>query len=118
MDVTAGGEQGMSKAELRTRILNSGHQDEEFESYVKELLDNDKLDGDVVIGIAKQIVSKGAPSISDYQLDTFINHGIWEHLYEAECRRCGEDIPWSEMLNAVEESGNCSYCQHMIDKDD
>lgn len=33
-----------------------------------------------------------------------------------ECQRCGEDVPWCEMLEALDNGGLCSYCQHMMEK--
>ncbi|AUS03463.1 hypothetical protein [Paenibacillus larvae] len=106
----------MGKDRLFQR-LNIAERDQGFEYYVDELLEEECLEGGAVIGIAKQIVSKGVPSLSELQLRTFINHGIWEHYYLEECGRCGEEIPWSEMRFALEH-GNCSYCQHKIDKDE
>ncbi|OIB05000.1 hypothetical protein AK95_14430 [Paenibacillus sp. LC231] len=91
-----------------------------FEGYVKELLEFKRLDdsNDMVIGIAKLIATKGIEALTEPQLFAFTKHGILPHLYLGECGRCAHDIPWSEMLVAVEESGNCAYCQHLIDKDD
>lgn len=33
-----------------------------------------------------------------------------------ECQRCACDIPWSEMLEALDNGGYCNYCQHMMEK--
>ena len=33
-----------------------------------------------------------------------------------ECQRCGEDIPWCEMFEALDNGGYCSYCQHVMEK--
>ncbi|SYX84627.1 hypothetical protein [Paenibacillus alvei] len=105
----------MSKALLKKRILSSDYGD--FEYYVKELLKYSKLDGDAVVGIAKQITTQGVQSLTESQLDTFINYGLWQHCYVEECGTCSNEIPWSEMFDAVTEYGNCSYCQHILNKD-
>lgn len=109
----------MGKERLKARIKiagNDGMRNEDFERYVSDLLEHSRLDGDVVIGIAKKIVVDGALSLSEKQIDTFINYGIGDHYYIEECGRCGCEINWSEMEFAATEYGNCSYCQDKIDK--
>lgn len=32
------------------------------------------------------------------------------------CTRCSSEIPWCEMLEAIDNGGYCSYCQHMKEK--
>lgn len=32
-----------------------------------------------------------------------------------ECQRCGEDVPWCEMLEALDNGGFCGYYQHMME---
>lgn len=34
----------------------------------------------------------------------------------AECQRCGVDIPWCEMLEALDNVGYRGYCQRMMEK--
>lgn len=108
----------MSKKRLESRIFNSGHRDEDFENYTKELLETESLTGEAVVGIAKKIVTEGVPSLTERQLQTFIDFGLWGNNYQEECNRCSQEIPWSEMRFALTEYGNCAYCQHKIDKDE
>lgn len=68
--------------------------------------------------MAKQIIDQGLRSLSDLQLRTFINHGIYDHLYVEQCGVCTNTLTWNEMLTAAEEYGNCSGCQYQIDKDE
>ncbi|WP_336759416.1 hypothetical protein [Paenibacillus sp. USHLN196] len=108
----------MSEHRLIQRIELLGNEEEDFREYVSELLEFNKLDGDEVLGIAKQIVSKGVESLSGKQLYVFAKHGIYDHLYVEECKDCLLEIPWSEMLQAAENYRNHLYCQHKNEKDE
>jgi hypothetical protein len=35
-----------------------------------------------------------------------------------ECSRCANPIPPSELVAALDNGGNCGYCDHMLNKDD
>ncbi|NQS76145.1 MAG: hypothetical protein HQP61_06865 [Peptococcaceae bacterium] len=53
----------MDNKEIETSILRKEDEhDREFEMYVSELLDSGRLEGDAVIGIAKQIIASGVLS--------------------------------------------------------
>lgn len=91
--------------------------EEDFSIYVSDLLDSERLDGEVVIGIAKQIIDRGVSSLTPNQKITFIRYGLLLDNYVDECNRCTLEIPWSEMLFALDD-GFCAYCRHMIEKDD
>ena len=107
----------MDKKEIEAKMLPKDELDREFEMYVSELLDAGKLEGDAVIGIAKQLVSKGVSSLTPLQRKTFIDYGLCKGNYVEACERCAQPIPWSEMLFALED-GLCAYCRHMLEKDD
>lgn len=103
----------MDKQELKSRMYND---DEEFESYVRELIQSERLiDSEPALGTAKQIVSKGINSISSRQEYAFIQHGLLAENYVEECAQCSNPIPWSEMLEALDD-GYCSWCRNSLEK--
>ncbi len=91
--------------------------DSSFEIYVSELIEMKRIEGPAVTGIAKQIVTKGVESLSEPQIKTFIEFGLIRGNYVEFCDRCAEEIPWSEMFFALDDE-YCSYCRHLIEKDD
>lgn len=100
--------------ELTNKILGS---DETFEEFVKLILDTERFEERTAAeGIAKKIVSEGSHSLSTLQLETFVQFGLLNsHNYVSNCERCTEEIPWSEMYEALDDS-YCSYCRHMLNK--
>lgn len=107
----------MDKSVLKGRMFPKYEHDTEFEVYVSELLQGNYIEGPAVVGIAKQIVSKGVESLSDPQINTFIDFGLSKGNFVKYCDRCAEDIPWSEMLSALDDH-YCAYCRHLIEKED
>lgn len=88
-----------------------------FNGYVRVLLETGRLDGAAVVGIAKQVTTKGVETLYESQLSTLMKYGILSNdLYVSECGLCCNEIPWDEMLEAAEESGNCSYCQQTVER--
>lgn len=87
--------------------------EEDFEGFVEDLIKSGRLD-DKTEGIAKRMLDKGYDSLSDKQKYVF-NKAIEENYVE-ECQRCACDIPWCEMLEALDNGGYCNYCQHMMEK--
>ncbi len=43
---------------------------------------------------------------------------VTDEYVTPECTRCGSNIPWSEMYAAHDNGGMCSWCEHMLNKDD
>lgn len=108
----------MDFEKMSLQILRKGEHDEEFENYVQQLLDQGRLEEKAAShGIGKKIVADGVESLTDLQLKTFMRYGLHPDNYVEECERCSEEIPWSEMIDAVTEDGYCSYCRHMMGKD-
>ncbi|WP_419881981.1 hypothetical protein ACN6MY_21450 [Peribacillus sp. B-H-3] len=88
----------------------------DFRDYVRELFQGKRLDGDAVLGIAIKIVASSVESLSLEQFEIFMRHGLYPSNYVEKCERCAEDIPWCEMYSALEDP-YCSYCRHVIEKD-
>ncbi|RBP89385.1 hypothetical protein DFO70_11132 [Cytobacillus firmus] len=107
----------MDKSVLKGRMFTKYEHDTDFEVYVSELLQGDLIEGPAVVGIAKQIVSKGADSLTEAQIKTFIDFGLSKGNYVEYCDRCAEEIPWSEMFLALDDH-YCAYCRHLMEKDD
>lgn len=88
-------------------------QESDFNDYLKDLINSGRL-SDTEAGIAKQVIDKGYDSLSEKQKFVF-DRAINNHSVE-ECKACGTDIPWCEMLNALDNGGLCSDCQHVWEK--
>lgn len=89
------------------------YNEEDFEGFVQDLINTKRIEGKEA-GIAKQMLDKGYGSLSDKQV--FVFEKMIENNSIDECKRCGCDIPWCEMLEALDNGGYCNYCQHMIEK--
>lgn len=89
------------------------YNEEDFEGFVQDLISTGRIEGKEA-GIAKLMLDKGYDALSDkqkYVFDKMINENSVE-----ECKRCAIDIPWCEMLEALENGGYFNYCQHMMEK--
>ena len=95
--------------------MNINRYDEEgFAEFLQELLDSGSIDDGKEIGITKQVIDKGYDSLSDKQkwvFDKMIDANTFD-----ECNRCGDSIPWCEMMYALDNDGLCSYCVHQLEK--
>ena len=90
--------------------------EEDFTSFIQELVDNKRLNDLKEEGIAKLVIDKGFEFLTEKQKFVF-EESINQYVYD-ECSRCGEEIPWCEM-SAAEDNGNlCSWCQQVGSKDD
>ena len=89
------------------------YNEEDFEGFVEDLINSGRIEGKEA-GIAKLMLDKGYDALSDKQMYVF-DKMIKENSV-AECGRCGCDIPWCEMLEALDNGGYCNYCQHMMEK--
>lgn len=87
----------------------------DFEGFVQDLINSGRLD-EKESGIAKRMLDKGYGTLSDKQKFVF-RHAIVNNSVK-ECERCGCQIPWSEMLDALDDGGLCNYCKHMQEKID
>ncbi|CAM3757189.1 hypothetical protein FSS13T_03020 [Flavobacterium saliperosum S13] len=87
------------------------YEGEEFNEFVKELIEYKRLNDSKEEGIAKLVVDKGFESLTEKQKFVF-EKSISHYVYD-ECKRGGCEIPWSEM-SAAEVNGNvCGWCQQL-----
>lgn len=101
---------------MNNEVLIKRFDEDDFINYLEDLLffkmiPNDEID------IVKKVVSDDFNNISDFEKEIFLEN-IIKYNYVDECERCGEVIPWCEMIPALDNGGYCSYCQHMMEKDD
>jgi len=86
-----------------------------YTDFLQQVVDMKHLE-DPALGITKQVIDKGEDSLSDKQRFVFKKEVINEFTV-ADCSRCGNPVPWSEMYDAVTDHGMCNYCWHMNQKD-
>ena len=89
--------------------------EEDFNDFVKEIMDNKRFSDSKEEGIASLVIDKGFDSLSEKQKFVF-EKAISYFVYD-ECSRCGNDIPWSEMSAAEDNGGMCSWCQQLSGHD-
>ncbi len=89
-------------------------ENDEYSDFLQRLIDNNHLEG-AAEGIAKKVIADGIESLSSKQKWTFKKQ-VSDYT-TSECSRGGCDIPWSEMYEAYDNGGMCSWCAHMDAKD-
>jgi hypothetical protein len=87
------------------------YSEEDFNDFVKELIDNKRLNDSKEEGIALLVIEKGFESLTDKQKFVF-EKGISHYVYD-ECSRCGNEIPWCEMSASEDNGEMCSWCQKL-----
>jgi len=86
----------------------------EYNDFLQSLIDNEHLEG-AAEGIAKKVIVDGIDSLSPKQKGAF-DKQVNDYI-TSECTRGSCDIPWSEMYEAYDNGGMCSWCAHMDAKD-
>jgi len=84
-------------------------------TFLQELLDLGLLEK-AAAGITKKVIAEGDDSLSEKQLYAFNTHVV--DKFAKKCSRCGINIPWSEMSAAYDNSGKCSWCWNLTEKND
>lgn len=95
--------------------------DEDLRSFIIQMRDCGRLD-DELNAKGKNLLRDSFSFIINYgtdklpeeckaELDKFLSGICLEY-----CKQCGEPIPWSEMLEAIDNGGYCSYCENVRNK--
>ncbi|MFJ2541147.1 hypothetical protein [Pseudomonas sp. NPDC087614] len=85
-----------------------------FEDFVQQVIDGDHLEG-ASKGIAQKVVSEGLESLSPKQRFVF-DRDVMAEYHRENCETCSSPIPWSEVYDAYDNGGNCSYCEYKLGK--
>lgn len=88
----------------------------DFIDFLKELLNLKCFSDSKEEGIVKFTIEHGYKSLSAKQDYVFLK-AIKPFIIET-CSRCGEEIPWCEMLAANDNGRECSWCQQVGHKDE
>lgn len=89
------------------------YNEDDFNAFVEDLIRMDRL-SDKESGIAKLYLDKGYDNLSSKQ--KYIFDKAIENNYISACNRCVMEIPWCEMIEALDNGGYCNYCQHMMER--
>lgn len=81
-----------------------------FTDFLEDVLD--RLEHPTARGVTRAVIGQGVESLSDDQAWVFENHVLDPYTVE-HCRGCYHDIPWNEMLFAVDFGGVCSWCYNV-----
>ena len=87
--------------------------EEDFKGFIQGLIDLHKLN-ETAEGISKLMLDRGYDALSEKQKKVFDN-AIKQH-YVDECKGCLCQIPFGEMLEALDNGGYCGACQHRMEK--
>ncbi len=90
--------------------------DDNFSEFLGALLESDMLDQPAT-GIVKLVMDKGEQVLTEKQKNVFQKYVI-DIYVNKECKRGGCDIPWSEMYEAYDNGGYCSWCAKMMSNND
>lgn len=96
-------------------VLVQRFSEDDFNSFLEGLIAIGCLE-DAALGITKKVMTDGFDSLTDNQKSVFLKYAIIPNYIES-CKRCSNEIPWCEMLDAsYEGKGYCGYCSHMEQK--
>jgi hypothetical protein len=90
--------------------------DDSLNDFLEEIIEGEHLEG-AALGITKKVIKEGVESLTRKQKRVFDTYVLGEFVTAA-CKRCGNDIPWSEMYHAYDNGDLCNWCWHMTEKDD
>ena len=91
--------------------LHLRFQEEGFQEFLQDVIRSGDLEG-AALGVAKLALVQGVDALSEKQYFIFEKYVIDAHAVEA-CKRCGNEIPWHEMIYAHIDGGYCSWCMRM-----
>ncbi|HPG36175.1 MAG TPA: hypothetical protein PLW78_10965 [bacterium] len=93
---------------------HNDHEDRGFKDFLQQIVEGGFIE-QPVLGITKQVISKGEESLSEKQKAVF-RRKVVDFYKGIKCKRCGDDISWSEKYDAISDHGMCNYCSHKTEK--
>lgn len=90
--------------------------EDDYGEFLQELVDHGHL-SDVAAGITRQVIAQGETSLSPKQQAVY-DREVKEPFLNAECERCGGDIPASELSGALDNDGLCGWCAQVGSRED
>lgn len=100
---------------LAKRLLEEREQENEMKDrfeWLAGLHEQERLSDEAQTAVGKVLASGNYNTF-----DTLPPEVVNEVLEYTECGRCASGIPASELVDSLE-SGYCSYCDYMMNKDD
>jgi len=91
------------------------YQEQDKQAFVQHLLDSEMLTEPAEIGVARLFVDQGSASMTDKQRWVLETHVLEAHRV-SECSLAGDDIPWSEQIDALDNGGMCAACAYQMEK--
>lgn len=87
----------------------------DFIPYLEQLIKQYHLEVNPALGITKQVIDQGIESLSPKQMAVFEQQVIEKKSVEY-CKWLECDIPWCEMIDALENGGYCNDCANQLEK--
>lgn len=94
-------------------VLENEFDSDHCNDLVESLIENEILEEDIHIGIAKLFLAVGYEKLSEKQKLVFKRYILMPNL--CKCRRCEEFI-WEE-CSFIEDEGLCTYCSQCFNND-
>lgn len=91
------------------------YREEDFNDFLEDLIKSGRIEGKEA-GIAKLVLDKGYDALSDKQ--KYVFDKMIDCNTVSRCKLDGNEIPWNEMFDALDNGGYCSHCQYILDDDD
>ena len=87
-------------------------EDPQLAMFLRELLENDALEGPVV-GITLRAIAEGPEALTPRQHDAFETYVLERHCRK-KCRLCGCIVSPDEIGMLFERDGLCSWCDYRV----
>lgn len=101
---------------MRNEFWLQSCENQDFLNFLQELIDYDMIEkATPSYGITRMVIDGRYNELSDTQWKVFVEY-VAEPNYVDECARNGCDIPWCEMIAAIDNGGYCGWCAHMLEK--
>jgi len=87
----------------------------DFAGFISELVQQELLNHEAEIGVAKFVESNGTQDLSEKQAKVL--EIIVDKYADEKCKRCGLKISISEVIESMDNGGFCDYCAQQMSRD-